>query len=222
MAVDSRTDIFSFGVVLYEMIAGRVPFEGTSFGDVISGILGNRPVPLARYAYDVPPELERIVSKALAKDREQRYQTSKDMLIDLKRLKQRLDVEAEFEHSAPPQWARDAVVGRRSGEANSRDTVVVDSTPPPPIRTTSSAEYLVTELKRHKKATFLVLSIAVIAVVAMTFMGGRQSNRLRRDTAVRESYRRPKDGIDQRRNDRGNHRPPSSTSKAQGDLIRLS
>ena len=172
LEVDARTDIFSFGVVLYEMIAGRVPFEGSSFGDVISGILGSRPVPLARYAYDVPPELERIVSKALAKDREQRYQTSKDLLIDLKRLKQHLDVEAEFEHSAPPQWARDAVVGRRRGEANSRDTLVIEATPSP-IRTTSSAEYLITELKRHKKATFFVLLVAVIGVGAMTFVGGR-------------------------------------------------
>jgi serine/threonine-protein kinase len=170
LEVDARTDIFSFGVVLYEMIAGRVPFEGASFGDVISGILGTRPVPLARYAYDVPPELERIVSKALAKDREQRYQTSKDMFIDLKRLKQRLDVEAEFAHSMPPQFARDAVFGRSSGDAHSRDTVMIDSTPPV-IRTTSSAEYLITEIKRHKKATFLVLSLAVIAVIAMSFVG---------------------------------------------------
>src|SRR5262249_30900191 len=99
--VDARTDIFSFGVVMYEMIAGRVPFEGQSFGDVISGIISRRQVPLARYAPDVPPELERIVGKALAKDREDRYQSIKDMLIDLKRLKQRLDVEAELEHSSP-------------------------------------------------------------------------------------------------------------------------
>lgn len=174
MIVDARTDIFSFGVVLYEMIAGRVPFEGSSFGDVISGILSKRPVPLARYSDDVPPELERIVSKTLAKDRDQRYQTIKDLLIDLKRLRQRLDVEAEFEHSAPPDWAREAVVGRRSGEERSlsRDEVVSNSIPPL-IRTTSSAEYLITGIKRHKKTTFFVFSTAVIVLVAMTFIGGR-------------------------------------------------
>ena len=171
MTIDSRTDIFSFGVVLYEMISGRVPFEGSSFGEVISNILATRPVPLARYADEVPPELERIVSKALAKDRDQRYQTSKDLLIDLKRLKQRLDVEAEYQHSVPPDWARDAVVGRSSGEQKSRDTVELDSTPPL-MRTTSSAEYIITEIKRHKKATFFVLSVAVIAVAAMTFVSG--------------------------------------------------
>ncbi|HKA20039.1 MAG TPA: protein kinase [Blastocatellia bacterium] len=171
MAIDSRTDIFSFGVVLYEMISGRVPFEGTSFGEVISNILATRPVPLARYADDVPPELERIVSKALAKDRDQRYQTSKDLLIDLKRLKQRLDVEAEFQDSVPHEWSRDAVVGRSSGEEKSRETVSIDATPSP-VRTTSSAEYIITEIKRHKNATFVVLSIAVIAVAAMTFVRG--------------------------------------------------
>jgi serine/threonine protein kinase/tetratricopeptide (TPR) repeat protein len=170
MTIDSRTDIFSFGVVLYEMISGRVPFEGSSFGEVISNILGTRPVPLARYADEVPPELDRIVSKALAKDRDQRYQTSKDLLIDLKRLKQRMDVEAEFQHSVPPDWTRDPVVGR-SGEQKSRDTVAIDSTPPS-IRTTSSAEYIITEIKRHKKATFFVFSVAVIAVAAMTFVSG--------------------------------------------------
>ena len=174
LSVDARTDIFSFGVVMYEMIAGRVPFEGSSFGEVISGILGTRPVPLARYAYDTPPELERIVSKALAKDRDQRYQTSKDLLIDLKRLKQRLDVEAEYEHSLPPEWARDAV-GRRSGEehSHSHDTVALESAPPPQVRTTSSAEYLITEIKRHKKTTFFVVAFMIIAVAAIPLFRGK-------------------------------------------------
>ncbi|MFY9555825.1 MAG: protein kinase [Blastocatellia bacterium] len=174
MAVDARTDIFSFGVVLYEMIAGRVPFEGSSFGDVISSILSRRPLSLARFSPDVPRELERIVSKALAKDREERYQTSKDMLIDLKRLKHHLDVEAEIEHSAPHDWSRDTSIPRRSGESGSAVTDVLPLAALPPIRTTSSAEYLVSEIKRHKKATFLVLSIAVIAVGAMTFVGGKR------------------------------------------------
>jgi len=176
-SVDARTDIFSFGVVLYEMTAGRVPFEGSSFGDVISGILGKKPVPLARYSPDVPAELERIVSKALAKDREERYQSIKDLLIDLKRLKQRLEVEAEIEHSAPPEWARDAVMGRRStsGEARSGpgDTIEL-GVPTQSVRTTSSAEYLVSEIRRHKKATFAVLGVAVVAALAITFVTTRR------------------------------------------------
>ena len=175
LMVDARTDIFSFGVVLYEMIAGRVPFEGATFSDVISGILSKRPVPLARYADEVPPELERIVSKALAKDRDQRYQTIKDLFIDLKRLRQRLEVEAEFEHSSSNDLARDPVVGRRSGAETSgaRDTRGSDSIPSP-IHTTSSAEYLITGIKRHKKTSFFVLSAVVIAAVAITFISGRR------------------------------------------------
>jgi serine/threonine protein kinase/TolB-like protein/Flp pilus assembly protein TadD len=174
LAVDARTDIFSFGVVMYEMIAGRVPFEGASFGDVISGILAKRPMSLARFAPDVPRELERIVSKALAKDRDERYQTSKDLLIDLKRLKQRLDVEAEIEHSAPHDWVSETAIGRRSEAAAFavKDTVTLDSAPPI-IHTTSSAEYLITGIKRHKRATGFVLAAAVVAVVSMTFLAGR-------------------------------------------------
>jgi eukaryotic-like serine/threonine-protein kinase len=173
LSVDARTDIFSFGVVMYEMIAGRVPFEGASFGDVISGILAKRPQSLARFAPDVPRELERIVSKALAKDRDERYQTSKDMLIDLKRMKQRLDVEAEIEHSAPHDWTPETSIGRRSDAAFAiKDTVTLDSTPPA-IHTTSSAEYLITGIKRHKKATSFVLVAAVIAVGALAFVRGR-------------------------------------------------
>jgi len=174
LAVDARTDIFSFGVVMYEMIAGRVPFEGASFGDVISGILAKRPMSLARFAPDVPRELERIVSKALAKDRDERYQTSKDLLIDLKRLKQRLDVEAEIEHSAPHDWVAETAIGRRSEAAAFavKDTVRLDSAPPA-IRTTSSAEYLITGIKRHKKATGVVLAAAAVAVVSMTLFAAR-------------------------------------------------
>ena len=157
------------------MTAGRVPFEGSSFGDVISGILGKKPVPIARYSPDVPEELERIIAKALAKDREERYQSIKEVLIDLKRLKQRLDVEAEIEHSAPPDWARAAVMGR-SGEARSgSDQTIELGASSQSVRTTSSAEYLVSEIKRHKKTTFFVLAAAVIAAVAITFVSTRRT-----------------------------------------------
>src|SRR5213593_2972302 len=86
--VDARTDIFSLGVVIYEMIAGRAPFEGETASHVIVSILEKEPPPLMRSAPDAPSELERIVTKALAKDKDERYQTVKDLLIDLKRLKQ--------------------------------------------------------------------------------------------------------------------------------------
>jgi serine/threonine-protein kinase len=104
LEVDARTDIFSFGVLIYEMIAGRLPFEGSNTNEILASILSDKePSPLARYAREVPAELERIVSKALRKDREQRYQTARDLLIDLHSLKDRLQFEAELERSAPTE-----------------------------------------------------------------------------------------------------------------------
>jgi serine/threonine protein kinase len=88
--VDARTDIWALGVVLYEMIAGRRPFAGQSTSDVIAAILEHDPAPLGRFDPDVPPELQRIVAKALRKDPEQRYQVMKDLLLDLQALRDQL------------------------------------------------------------------------------------------------------------------------------------
>jgi eukaryotic-like serine/threonine-protein kinase len=92
--VDARTDTFSLGVVLYEMLTGRVPFGGSNLYEMIAAILSDRePSPVSRYSPEIPGELERIVAKALRKNREERYQTVKDLLLDLQNLKQRLEFE---------------------------------------------------------------------------------------------------------------------------------
>ena len=84
--LDARSDLFSFGVMLYEMVSGQPPFTAANSASLMSAILTEDPQPLARYARDTPPELERIVSKAMRKDREARYQTAKDLLIDVRTL----------------------------------------------------------------------------------------------------------------------------------------
>jgi serine/threonine protein kinase/lipoprotein NlpI len=91
LEVGASSDIFSFGVTLYEMVAGRPPFEGPTPSDLIASILKSEPPPLKDCADDVPPELERIVSKALRKDPEMRYQSINDLLADLRNLKRDLE-----------------------------------------------------------------------------------------------------------------------------------
>ena len=89
--VDQRSDIFSFGVVLYELLSGQLPFGGEHPAAIIYSILNEEPQPLARYNNKVSPELERMVSKALAKEKEERYQHLDDLLADLRREKKSLD-----------------------------------------------------------------------------------------------------------------------------------
>ncbi len=97
-AVDHRSDIFSLGVVLYQMATGRVPFAGSSPSETIARILDAQPEAMARFNYDLPEALERIVRKCLEKDRERRYQSARDVMVDLQELSR--------EHEAGPAPSR--------------------------------------------------------------------------------------------------------------------
>ena len=89
--LDARTDLFSLGVVLYEMVTGTRPFRGESTGIILESILNRAPVPPVRLNPDVPPELERVIDKCLEKDRQLRYQHAADVRTDLQRLKRDAD-----------------------------------------------------------------------------------------------------------------------------------
>lgn len=92
--VDQRSDLFSLGVVLYEMATGRLPFAGSSPSEMLDRILHAQPEALARFNYDVPAELERIVRKCLEKERERRYQSARELLVDLKNLRRESEPKA--------------------------------------------------------------------------------------------------------------------------------
>ena len=102
LSLDARTDIWSLGVVIYQMLTGSIPFSGATSSDTMVSILEREPRSLKSFSPEIPEELEWIVTKALTKDCDDRYQTAREMVNDLRRLKQRLNVAAEIDRTNPP------------------------------------------------------------------------------------------------------------------------
>jgi Tol biopolymer transport system component len=157
LEVDARSDIFSFGVVLYETLTGRAPFAGVNAVDVMGAILNREPAPLNALAPEAPAELQRIVTKALRKDRDERYQFSKELLLDLKSLKQELEIEARLK-------GRSASEAPQTAGLRAEKTAGIQA-----ARTTSSAEYLIGEIKRHKTGVVIGLALLLVCVGLLAY-----------------------------------------------------
>ena len=159
--VDVRSDVFSLGAVIYEMIAQRQPFEGETPSDVVAAVLKTDPPLLSHFTPSTPAELVRIVNKALRKDREQRYQSIKDLLIDLRSLKEELDFRAKLDRSATPERAEKSNTFPRTRDA--ADGMPATSEIKAAVSTITHSLSL--EIKRHKILTSLT-ALVLIAVVA--------------------------------------------------------
>jgi len=162
--VDQRSDIFSFGCVLYEASTGRRPFEGDSAIDTLHKIIYAAAPPIAEFNPDAPADLQRIVRRCLAKDPEKRYQTIRDAANDLEDIRRELENEVDPERSVPPRAASTASISSSRAPASDAEKSC-DSQ----ARTTSSAEYVVSEIKQHKRFALRVLLLLFVVLAGLGY-----------------------------------------------------
>ena len=168
--VDARSDLWSLGVVVYEMLTKRTPFAGETTNDSIAAILTKEPAPLSE---NTPPELQRIIRKSLQKNADERYQTVKDFLLDVKNLKRELEFAEELERSQIPTSAKSSNVSPNQSSENA--TAI--STQNNFSNQSSSAEYVVGEVKKHKLGFAAGLLVLLAAIgLGYWFFANRAAN----------------------------------------------
>jgi eukaryotic-like serine/threonine-protein kinase len=165
--LDARTDLFSFGAVIYEMATGRQAFNGETTAVIFHKILGDDPAPVTSINPDLPSELDRIITKCLEKDRDLRYQHASDIRADLKRLKRDAGfgrgtavpavVPAEHGQARPERNERDA----RATEDERRSSLQSSDT-----HASSDSQIIASLARRHKKGLFATLAAAIILAAA--------------------------------------------------------
>ena len=174
--LDTRTDLFSFGAVLYEMTTGALPFHGESSGVIFKAILDSAPIPPIRFNRNVSPELEGIINKALEKDRNLRYQHASDMRADLQRLKRDTESGRSQAVMPPPAQPGSPTAPALSGSAPFSASAISSSSStaavgPAQISPAPGSEVL----RKHTKLVFFTATILLVAIVGFLFLHDRNA-----------------------------------------------
>ena len=154
--VDERTDIFSFGVLFYEMIAGRTPFAGDSMSESFANLINKEPQPLSRFSTNVPDELQRITAKTLRKNKDERYQTMKDLLTDLRDLRENLAFDERLEKAnSPNAEIVTGVLKAATGDVNNE--------------TARKDHEFTGQIKRNRSLSMIAMAVLLIGAIGVSY-----------------------------------------------------
>ncbi|HEX7174365.1 MAG TPA: protein kinase [Pyrinomonadaceae bacterium] len=175
--VDARTDIWSLGVVIYEMLTGHRPFSGQTHTDIIVSVVSTEPPPISSYGREIPAELAWIVSKALSKDVAGRYQTAAELRVDLEKIRKQIEFEESVNRSAGRHLPKDATEKEKlpsgvapahptSNTADKRPSDGLDGAAAPRDFWSSLRPAGYSRLVKTQRVTYSILALALLAVVS--------------------------------------------------------
>ena len=164
--LDGRTDLFSFGAVLYEMATGALPFRGESSAMICEAIVNRAPVAVVRLNHDVPAELERIIGKALEKDRDLRYQNAGELRTDLKRLRRDLESGQIANGSRAPFGSEHNISSAAVAQSSSARSLSAASAAQSAVSPHTSSAMLIDVASRNKAKLFSFTAVALVLFIA--------------------------------------------------------